>query len=66
MKLLALALAVIFFVLGALYGLGTINFLTKSGTTHAHHVSHLVVCWVLALLSLVWYRFQSSAESTRR
>lgn len=61
MKLLALVLALVFFVLGALYGLGTINFLTKSGTEHAHHVSHLVVCWVLALLALIWYRFQTSA-----
>ncbi len=60
MKTLALALAVIFFILGILYGLGTINVFTKSGTEHAHHVSHLVVCWVLALLSMIWYRFQSS------
>jgi hypothetical protein len=59
-KTLALALAVIFFILGILYGLGTINVFTKSGTEHAHHVSHLVVCWVLALLSMIWYRFQSS------
>lgn len=60
MKMLALVLAVVFFVLGVLYGLGTINVFTKSGAEHAHHVSHLVVCWVLALLSLIWYRFQSS------
>ncbi|HUN29835.1 MAG TPA: hypothetical protein VMV65_08495 [Alphaproteobacteria bacterium] len=66
MKPLALLLALVFFVLGALYGLGSINFLTKSGTEHAHHVSHLVVCWVLALLALVWYRFQSSADGARR
>jgi hypothetical protein len=59
-KTLALALAVIFFILGILYGLGTINFFTRSGPEHAHHVSHLVVCWVLALLSMIWYRFQSS------
>ncbi len=61
MKVLALLLALVFFVLGALYGLGTINFLTKSGTEHAHHISHLVVCWVLALLCLIWYRFQTSS-----
>ncbi|HUA10286.1 MAG TPA: hypothetical protein VMA98_13545 [Candidatus Acidoferrales bacterium] len=60
MKPLALLLAVVFFVLGGLYGFGTINFLTKSGTEHSHHVSHLVLCWVLALLCLIWYRFQSN------
>ena len=60
MKPLALLLAVVFFVVGLLYGLGTINFLTKSGEAHAHHMSHLVVCWVLALLCLVWFRFQGS------
>jgi hypothetical protein len=64
-KPLALLLALIFFVLGALYGLGKINVLTKSGTEHAHHVSHLVVCWVIALLALIWYRFQSGAQTSR-
>ena len=66
MKALALLLAVVFFVLGILYGLGTINLFTKSGTEHAHHITHLVLCWILALLALVWYRFQSSAEGSRR
>jgi hypothetical protein len=65
-KALALLLAVVFFVLGILYGLGTINVLTKSGTTHAHHISHLVVCWVIALLALIWFRFQSGAQTSRR
>jgi hypothetical protein len=65
-KMLALLLAVVFFVLGILYGLGTINVFTKSGTEHAHHISHLVLCWILALLALIWYRFQSSAQAGRR
>ena len=60
MKPLAIVLAVAFFVIGALYGFGTINVLTKSGEAHAHHVSHLVVCWFIALLCLIWYRFQSN------
>ncbi len=58
MKALALLLAVIFFVLGILYGLGKIGFLTASGAGHAHHVTHLVVLWILALLCLIWARFQ--------
>ena len=66
MKALALLLAVVFFLLGILYGLGTINLFTKSGTEHSHHITHLVLCWILALLALVWYRFQSSADGVRR
>lgn len=66
MKPLALLLAVVFFVLGILYGLGTIDLFTKSGTQHAHHITHLVLCWILALLALIWYRFQSSEQAGRR
>lgn len=65
MKALALLVALVFFVLGLLYGLGTIEFMTKSGTAHSHHISHLVVCWVIALLALIWYRFQSSSAPSR-
>ena len=60
MKALAMLLAVVFFILGILYGLGTINFFTESGAGHAHHISHLVICWVLALLCLIWARFQTA------
>ena len=60
MRVLALILAAVFFVLGILYGLGKINFFTESGAGHAHHITHLVVCWFLALLCLIWARFQSA------
>ena len=60
MNVLAYALAAVFFVLGLLYGLGKINFLTSSGGAHAHHITHLVVLWVLALLCLIFARFQSA------
>lgn len=60
MKPIALILALIFFVLGLLYGLGKIEFLTRSGATHHSHISHLILCWVLALLCLIWARFQGS------
>lgn len=60
MRTLAVVLAVVFFLLGILYGLGMINFLTESGPTHTHHVTHLIVLWFLALLCLIWARFQSA------
>ena len=63
MRVLAIVLAIFFFVIGLLYGLGTINFFTKSGEAHAHHMTHLVVAWVLALLCLIWYRFQASSTA---
>lgn len=60
MRVIAIVLAVVFFVLGILYGTGTINYFTESGTAHAHHVTHLVITWFLALLCLIWARFQSA------
>lgn len=60
MRVVAIALAIIFFVLGILYGMGKVNFFTQSGAQHAHHITHLVVLWVLALLCLIWARFQSA------
>lgn len=60
MRGIAVVLAAVFFVLGILYGLGKINWFTQSGAGHAHHVTHLVLLWVLALLCLIWARFQSA------
>jgi hypothetical protein len=59
-RALAVVLAVIFFVLGILYGMGRINLFTQSGTSHPNHITHLVILWVLALLCLIWARFQSA------
>ncbi|MBV9333945.1 MAG: hypothetical protein JO146_08040 [Candidatus Eremiobacteraeota bacterium] len=66
MRVIAFAAAIVFFVLGILYGLGKINFLTESGAGHQHHITHLVICWVLALLALIWARFQSSPSASMR
>lgn len=60
MKPIAIALAIVFFVLGILYGLGILNAFTHSGVLHAHHITHLVVLWILALLCLIWARFQTA------
>lgn len=66
MRVIAVALAIVFFVLGILYGLGKINFLTESGAGHTHHITHLVVSWALALLCLIWARFQGSPTRSMR
>ena len=63
MKALAIILAIAFFVIGLLYGMGILNILTKSGEAHAHHITHLVVFWILALLCLIWLRFQTSSSA---
>jgi hypothetical protein len=59
-RAVALVLALVFFVIGILYGLGRINWFTESGATHAHHVTHLIAAWFIALLCLIWARFQSA------
>lgn len=46
-------LAVVFIVLAILYATGSIQFLTTSGTAHAHHYTHAILAGILALLSLV-------------
>ncbi|MBV9269771.1 MAG: hypothetical protein JO165_01665 [Candidatus Eremiobacteraeota bacterium] len=61
MKGLAIVLAIIFFVIGLLYGLGVLNLFATSG--HAHHWSHLVLFWVLGILCLAWARFQSNTPA---
>jgi hypothetical protein len=62
MKALAIALAVIFFIVGILYMMGTLQFLAHQP---GPHMKHAIIAWVLALLSLVWFRFQSSPQPSR-
>lgn len=54
---LLVILAIVFAVLAKLYADGSIQFLTASGTAHAHHVSHAVLSGILALLCLVAANF---------
>ena len=56
MKQLALALAVVFIIIAALYWTG--HFYPPG-----QHTKHGIVSIVLALLCLVWYRFQSAAPA---
>lgn len=50
---LFLLLAIFFGVLAVLYALGSIQFLTTSGTAHAHHYTHAIASAILAGLCLV-------------
>lgn len=61
MKSLPVVLAVIFFILGLLYGLGVVHWFANPA--HPHHWSHLVLFFVLGALCLVWGRFQSNATA---
>ena len=56
MKPLSLILAVVFFVIAILYWTGFVL---------PHHVKHGILAIVLALLCLIWYRFQSASATTR-
>ena len=56
MKQLALALALVFFVIAVLYWTG-------HGYPAGVHTKHGIVAIVLALLCLVWYRFQTAAPA---
>jgi hypothetical protein len=59
MKILALVLAGVFLVLSILY-------FTGHGIPSGYHAKHAVVMLVLAVLSLVWFRFLSNSTSTAR
>ncbi|MFN2459351.1 MAG: hypothetical protein ABR591_01465 [Candidatus Velthaea sp.] len=57
MKPLALALAAVFFVVAILY-------FTGHAIPAGVHAKHGIAMLVLALLCLVWYRFQSNASTS--
>jgi hypothetical protein len=60
LKAIALALAVIFFVVAILYGVGILQI----GTHEAGpHVKHALLFAILGALSLVWIRFQSKPSN---
>jgi hypothetical protein len=50
---LLVIVAIVFAILAVLYAAGSIQLLTTSGTSHAHHYTHAVACAILAALSLV-------------
>jgi hypothetical protein len=54
MKPLSLVLAVVFVIVAVMYFFGIVL---------QHHVKHGVLALVLAVLCLVWYRFQSASPA---
>jgi hypothetical protein len=63
LKAVPIALAVIFFIISALYLLGILQI----GASHpGRHVSHAILFAVLGVLSLVWMRFQAAPASPGR
>lgn len=64
MKGLALVLALAFLVLAILAGTGMANVHSHAlGVDGTHHLKHTVLYVILAVLSLVWMRFQSGSTS---
>jgi hypothetical protein len=57
MKLLAVVIAIVCFVLAALYWTGTLQI---GASEPGPHVKHAIVFIVLGLASLVWFRFQGA------
>ncbi|MGH7728380.1 MAG: hypothetical protein ACREM2_06285 [Vulcanimicrobiaceae bacterium] len=63
MKWIAIALAVLFLVLAPLYWNGSLQL----GATHpGPHHSHAVLCVILAIAALVWFRFAASGATAPR
>lgn len=65
MKPLPIALAVICFVIGALYLAGVLQLGVSHSELGKHHLGHASLFAALGVLALVWGRF-SSAPTTRR
>lgn len=63
MKVVALALAAIFFLLAVLYALGLVQL---GASEPGHHFKHAALFAVLGVLSLVWMRFQSASTTGAR
>ena len=63
MKILAIVLAVVFFVAAGMYATGNLQF----GASHpGRHLTHAVAAFVLGLVSLVWLRFQANQTAQVR
>lgn len=64
MKLLALIVAIVCFILAILYWLG-VRLVPALGMDGQHHLKHGILFLILGALALVWMRFASN-DATRR
>jgi cytochrome b561 len=62
MKQLSLILAVVFVIAAILFWMGKFPAIPGIVTPGVHN-HHSIGCLILALLCLVWYRFQSAAPA---
>ncbi len=62
MKQISLVLAVVFLIVAVLFWTGTFPAVAHL-ITPGKHVKHGIVAVILALLCLVWYRFQAAAAA---
>jgi len=60
--MLAAAAALVFFVVGILYWIGTLQI---GASRPGHHHVHAIFFFVLGILALVWMRFQSGASTSK-
>ncbi len=63
MKNLAIVLAFVFIALSICVYLGVWNGLPAIGLDGTHHVKHAILYAILAILSLLWFRFQTNAKT---
>ena len=64
MKALSIVLAIAFFVLAGLYWTGAVQFAVHE--VGGPHHKHAVLLAALGILSLIWFRFQTSTPSRVR
>ncbi|MGH7660198.1 MAG: hypothetical protein ACRENA_04680 [Vulcanimicrobiaceae bacterium] len=64
MKALSIVLAIAFFALAGLYWTGAVQFGVHEAS--GPHHKHAVLFAALGILSLIWFRFQTSSPSRVR
>lgn len=66
MKVLAVALGIIFIILAILTATGAVHALPAIGLDGKHHTKHTVLYAVIGLLCFVWARMSSEPTPARR